>query len=365
MRKSKLWLLIPSFAVAAAVVASAPPPNLNKAVEAQKALAAQQPGNDAVLNDLGNLLRMAGRLAEAEEAYRQALVISPDRVSPRYNLGLLLQQQGQRDKALDEFRLVVKSDPGFAWAHYQIGALLEDKGNESGALDAYAKAFALNHDLAFPQINPQVIDNRLLTEALLKSYREAPVQPQAPNTYEDPEHITALLVPPSAPSAAKPSERVAAQTALPPTKQPAAASRKPTAPGTDHGGSARPVSNPVASKVLTEGELDGRDTGQVTPLGPPARGGGSRPAVAGTRGGGTTTWSWPRANQGSAMGGMTTPAGAARPGTQKPSVVNPPSAPGMGKPGSTPGGFVPGTNSTGRLENRLLPGQPGAERVGP
>ena len=361
MRKSKLWLLIPSLAVAAALVASAPPPNLGKAVEAQKALAVERPGDDTVLNDLGNLLRMAGRLDEAEEAYRQALTIAPDKVPPRYNLALLLQQQGKRDKALEEFRLVVKTDPGFAWAHYQIGALLEEKGNESGALTAYAKAFALNPDLAFPQINPQVIDNELLTEALLKSYREVSAQPQAPNTYEDPERITELLVPPPAPSAAKPSERVTASSAVPPERHHA---RSP-APATSGGGSARPVSNPVASKVLTEDELAGRDTGQVTPLGPPVRGGGNRSTMAGTRGGGTTTWSWPRANQGSAMGGNAATAGSARSGAQKPSVVNPPSAPGMGKPGSAPGGFVPGTNSTGRLENRLLPGQPAAERVGP
>lgn len=351
MHKSKLWLFLPTLAVAAAVAASAPPPNLSKAVEAQKALAQQTPGDDAVLNDLGNLLRMAGRLAEAEDAYRQALTIAPQKVPPRYNLGLLLQQQGKPEQALDEFRQVVKTEPAFAWAHYQIGALLEAKGNKSGALTAYAKAFSLNPDLAFPEVNPQVIDNGLLTAALLRSYREMSAQPQAPNTYEDPEHITSLLAPPI-PSAPAP-ERVAAGTGAAPVR--ATGSR--TASTASRGGSARPVSNPVSSsKVLSEEQLSGRPTGQVTPL-PGSSRGGSRPTVAGTRGGGTTTWTWPRSNQGGSAAGRG-PASA-----QKPSLVNPPGTSGGIRPGTT--GFVPGINSTGRLENRVLPGQAAiTERAG-
>ena len=356
MRKSQAWLLVPALAAAVTLLASAPPPNLPKAVEAQQALAAERPGDDAVWNDLGNLLRMAGRLPEAEDAYRQALGIAPQKVAPRYNLGLLLQQQGKREKALDEFRQVVKTDPGFAWAHYQIGALLEAKGNESGALSAYARAFALNPDLAFPEVNPQVIENRLLTEALLKSYREVSAAPQAPNTYENPEQITSLLVPPPAPS--PPAERVAASTSTgSPAKPPAKPASAQTA-SAGRGGSAQPLSNPVATKVLSEDQLGGRATGQITPLAPAQRG-GSRSASAGTRGGGTTTWTWPRSNQGSptAMGGS-----ARSPVSQKPTFVNPPSAPGQVKPGSS--GFVPGINSTGRLENRVLPGGPAAERAG-
>lgn len=341
MHKSKLWLLLPTLAVAAAVAASAPPPNLSKAVEAQKALAQQAPGDDAVLNDLGNLLRMAGRLAEAEDAYRQALTIAPHKVPPRYNLGLLLQQQGKPEKALDEFRQVVKTEPAFAWAHYQIGALLEAKGNEAAALTAYAKAFSLNPDLAFPKINPQVIDNGLLTAALLRSYREMAALPQAPNTYEDPEHITSLLVPPipSAPA----SERVASGTAV----SPARAGESRTASPASRGGSARPVSNPVASsKVLSEDQLGGRPTGQVTPLPGSSRGGSRAATVAGTRGGGTTSWTWPRSGQGGSAGRT--------PASQKPSLVNPPGSAGGIRPGTT--GFAPGINSTGRLENRVLPG---------
>ncbi len=352
MRKFQLWLLIPSLAAAVTLAASAPPPNLSKAVEAQQALAAERPADDAVWNDLGNLLRMAGRLAEAEDAYRQALGIAPQKVAPRYNLGLLLQQQGKREKALDEFRQVVKTDPGFAWAHYQIGALLEAKGNESGALTAYARAFALNPDLAFPEVNPQVIENRLLTEALLKSYREVSAQPQAPNTYENPEQITSLLVPPApVPSAPRAASGAATGSPARPAASQAAAS-----PG--RGGSAQPLSNPVATKVLSEDQLGGRATGQITPLGPAQRGGSRSAATAGTRGGGTTTWTWPRSNQGGA-----TAAGSSRsPVSQKPTFVNPPSAPSTGKPGTT--GFVPGINSTGRLENRVLPGGPAAERAG-
>jgi len=348
VRRSILFLLVPPLALAASVVANqVPPPNLPKAIEAQQALVAERPVDPAALNDLGNLLRLAGRLPEAEEAYRHALALDSQRASARFNLALLLQQRGAAREALAELRQVLASDPGHAWAHYQTGTLYERKGQKAAAVKAYAQAFSLNPELAFPEVNPQVIENSLLTESLIRSRAAAPPPPQAPNAYEDPGRIAALLVPPAA--------REAAPAPTPePAREERAAAPPPSVPR--HETTASRGASAFPPKVLSEESLDpGRPLGQV-----------SQPSSGGQRGGvrsgpraGTTTWAWPQAGQpnpGRAAGRGTT----ATP--QRPTRVNPPQAPGFSVPGGTR--LRPGVRSTGSLGNELLPPRPAPERAG-
>jgi hypothetical protein len=174
-----------------------PQANLNKTIEAQKRLTSQQPDDAAAWNDLGNLLVLANRPGEAEDAYRKAVTLDPQKESSLFNLALLLQQKGQTKEALKTFEQVLKVAPGNAWAHYQIGAIRERKGDESAAIRAYSQAFALDPQLAFPEVNPQIVDNRLATQAMLKAYRQEGSIPRAvPPVYDDPRRIRDLLVPP-------------------------------------------------------------------------------------------------------------------------------------------------------------------------
>ncbi len=367
MRNTKYWIALTAV-VACVSLAATTPPHLNQAVEAQKALTRDNPTNDAAINDLGNLLRMAGRLDEAESAYRAAIDLAPDKVAPRYNLGILLQQQGETAEALEQYRKVANLDPSFAWAHYQIGALLEARGNDSQALKAYTRAFALNPELAFPQVNPQVIDNQLLPQALLASYKQGKKSPppQAPNTYADPKHIASLFVPPAAaaPTVAPASTESGAPGGM-------ASSRVTATPSTGaaaRGGTARSTSpgGAVASRVLSEDSLDERSVGQVKQSGPAARGsnqrGGMRATGVPSRGNPpatstpSTQWNWPKGQSGGSQAGQPTAGGTSG------NTFAPPTRPGsVRQPTPTivqPGGFRPGPNSTGRLENRLLPDRP-------
>src|SRR4029079_4670691 len=98
------FLVLPVLALAAiaAIAAAVPPPNLDRALAAQKALAQKQPSAE-VWNDLGNLLQLGGRVDEAREAYEHALSLDAKLVSAHYNLGLLLRQKGEGRKAMDHF----------------------------------------------------------------------------------------------------------------------------------------------------------------------------------------------------------------------------------------------------------------------
>ena len=258
MRRRTLSILALSCVFAAAVVAvalAAVPPNLSRAIESQKRLTADHPQDPAAFNDLGNLFLLAHQSGDAEAAYRKAVELDPQRVSALFNLGLLLQQRGESKDALDLFHQVLEIQPEHAWAHYQAGAVYEARGQESKAVDEYARALALDPQLGFPEVNPHVVENKLLTQAMLRAYQKDYGVPQAPSIYEDPSRIANLLVPPPpAPGADTPPKDATAA-------KPAA--QQPVAPGT---AGRAPVAQP--DSVIRERDLDTRMTGQAGPRGP-------------------------------------------------------------------------------------------------
>ncbi|HXT20901.1 MAG TPA: tetratricopeptide repeat protein, partial [Thermoanaerobaculia bacterium] len=199
-----LLLALPFAAIAALAAAAVPPPNLERAVAAQRALAQKQPTAE-VWNDLGNLLQLGGHNDEARAAYEQALQRDPKLVSAHYNLGLLLRQAGEERQAAKHFEEVVELEPGHAWGWFQLAALAEARGSDRTAVDAYARAYALDPRLSFSDVNPQVIDSKLTTEALLRAEKERPAATEAPRAYEDPGHIAKLLLPGVPAPAATPS----------------------------------------------------------------------------------------------------------------------------------------------------------------
>jgi len=341
VRKSLWWILtalIPAVTLAAMTLS---PANLEKALTAQRQLAAEHPGDAMVFNDLGNLLVLSGRVSEAEEAYRRSLEIDPNRSTARFNLGLLLQQLGRNREALGEYQKVVKQDPSQAWAHYQIGTLYEAWHQEERAIKAYAQAFSIDPQLAFPEVNPHVIDNGLVTEALLRANRKPQGGVLAPKAYEDPGRIADLLVPrvpvPSGEEGAETETEAAAE---------------------------QPVEETVGGiRTLTEGDLNpDASSNQAAPLGQ------SLPRYG-------TTYRPPRT--------------VVRPPTTRQPIVRPQSPPTVQRitpgvvgvpvprgvpseepdrtrpqedsqgrvqiPSRTPTGFQPGLPSSGRLEMRLLP----------
>lgn len=257
------FLVLPVLAVAAlAAIATAavPPPNLDRAIAAQKALAQKQPSAE-VWNDLGNLLQLAGRVDEAREAYEHALSVDAKLVSAHYNLGLLLRQAGEQRKAMDHFREVVDLAPNDAWAWFQVGALQEARGAEKPAVDAYARAYALDPRLSFGDVNPQVIDSKLTTQSLLRAQTERPAATEAPRAYEDPRHIAKLLLPTPPPSGAVPAATPTPEVAAAPT----AATATTAKPGLATG-----------QQVLGPGDLRaGSKTGGVTQ---PGQGRGAPPS---------------------------------------------------------------------------------------
>jgi hypothetical protein len=321
VRRTVLIVTLAALAVAILVALAAPaatPPDFERALAAQRNLAAERPFDPQVLNDLGNLLMLVGETGEAEDAYRRALELAPDMSSARYNLGLLLLQTDRPRLALAELEQVLEAEPEHAWAHYQIGAIYDLRGARRRAVQSYARAFRLDPQLAFPEVNPHVIDNRHLTQAMLVAYRDLPVIAQAPKTYEQPGRIVSLMIPP-------------------PAESPAAAGE--TGTGRGAGMRPRPAYAPgegeaavAGERVLREEDLErGAPANQVVGPGAvyvPQPQGGTRVPIR--------TYTPPDA-AGRSPGAQPQPA---QPGRQR---------------------YVPGLPSTGRLELELFPGGGGDE----
>lgn len=366
MNKVTRWTLAAAGAALTAVLtiaatAATQPPNLRRVLTEQQKLVAEHPYDPAALNDLGNLLQLAGEPAEAEAAYRRALEVAPDMISARYNLALLLQRADRYREALAEYQGVLERAPTNAWAHYQIGAIYEATGEQGRAVRWYGEAFALEPRLAFPEYNPAIIENDLVEEAMLVGYRAEASRPLAPQVYEQPSRIRDLMLPGAA--AAEEVVEEAAEEAL------EEAAEQADEPATAGG---------AVPETLDAGSLDQRDVNQAAPPGRsptlrrPAPGTTSvprrtfRPPPTTGRTGDEGTQAQP--GQPGAVGTpgavIVQPGAPQQPGVvqpRQPRVITPPGVGGSGGRGRR------GVGSTGRLELQLVPGDlaaPAPERVG-
>ncbi|TWB23294.1 tetratricopeptide repeat protein [Nitrospirillum amazonense] len=99
-------------------------------------------------------LHQAGRVNEAEAAYRRLLADGPADTQARddtlHLLGLLLHQTGRPAEAEPLLRQVLAAEPGFFEAWNSLGAVLLALGRRAEAADAWRTALRLNpgHDKA-------------------------------------------------------------------------------------------------------------------------------------------------------------------------------------------------------------------------
>lgn len=305
--------------------AGTPAAHVRRALAAQRVLAAEKPGDALVLNDLGNLLVLTGEHAEAEEAYRAAIASAPKSSVPRYNLALLLLELERPRAALTQLHKVLDAEPSHAWAHYQAGIAYSAIGAGRRALKQYAAAFRLDPNLAFPEVNPHVIDNPILTEAMLVAYRDLPLDSSgAPKTYAERERIVDLMLPADEGSAVTGESGKSEDVRAAPAEN---GSRPAPAFSPDDGaGGTAAETGSQGERVLRPDDLErGSRVNQSAPgvVYQPAPQGGTRAPVRNQVGGGRED------SQGRDTGTPGTPAARER--------------------------FVPGSPSTGRLEIELLP----------
>lgn len=88
----------------------------------------------------------AGRLKEAEAAYRKALRAEPANAALANNFANLLTSLGRLDESLPLYRRALKLDPRFAEAHANLAAALMTSGAYGEAVAGFEAAIALRPD---------------------------------------------------------------------------------------------------------------------------------------------------------------------------------------------------------------------------
>jgi tetratricopeptide (TPR) repeat protein len=84
--------------------------------------------------DRGYDLHAAGRLDEAEAAYRSALKSCGADPLLLYNLGVLLEDLGRKSEAVESYQAALRGDPAMADCHYNLALLCEALGRPREAI---------------------------------------------------------------------------------------------------------------------------------------------------------------------------------------------------------------------------------------
>lgn len=112
-----------------------------------------RPNHAPTYVSLGNLLKLQGRLVEAEECYRQALHLQPGSGMLYNDLGGVLKDQGQLAQAEACFRQVVHDSPDLAAAHVNLGVTLMEQSRHEEAQACFRQALRLQPDFGLAQEN--------------------------------------------------------------------------------------------------------------------------------------------------------------------------------------------------------------------
>jgi Flp pilus assembly protein TadD len=95
---------------------------------------------------LGAIAQLQGKPAEALGFYQQALRLAPNHVESRNNLGVALQELGRSAEAEDCLREAIRLRPDFADAHSNLGNALQARELLDEAIGCYRKAIQLKRD---------------------------------------------------------------------------------------------------------------------------------------------------------------------------------------------------------------------------
>lgn len=94
--------------------------------------------------NMGELLRMMGKLPEAENSFRAALQLAPDDPGYMSVLGQILAQQGKASEGLETCRKAAKLGTNNAAAQFRLGVVLAQHKQYGEARAAFEAALAIN-----------------------------------------------------------------------------------------------------------------------------------------------------------------------------------------------------------------------------
>jgi protein O-GlcNAc transferase len=104
------------------------------------------PPHVAVLTELAMAQRQAGRLTDALDTYKQALMLEPQNPLLHHNLANILQRQQNWPEAESHYRQAIAAAPAMAEAHTELGNLLVTQNRVAEGRLSYARALNVRPD---------------------------------------------------------------------------------------------------------------------------------------------------------------------------------------------------------------------------
>jgi len=120
----------------------------DEAIAAWKELAATNPDDPRILNNLGSALVMRGRYAEAIPEFERSLELNPQYPAHQDNLGRALLAAGRPDDAILSIEKGLQYYPDSAELHNDLGLAFGSKGRIDEAKAELTKALEINPDYA-------------------------------------------------------------------------------------------------------------------------------------------------------------------------------------------------------------------------
>ncbi len=121
---------------------------LAEAETAYRQIVDEDPENFDALQLWGVAALQSGRSGESAELIRRALAVDPDYAPAHYNLGNAYWASNRFDDAVASYHAAIALAPDHFEAHFNLGRLLHSRGDTAGALAHYQRAIAANPDLA-------------------------------------------------------------------------------------------------------------------------------------------------------------------------------------------------------------------------
>jgi len=160
---------------------------LAEAESAYRQIIAQQPNYAEAHSNLGNVLRDRGEFAAAIESCRRAASLKPDLFAAHNNLGNALVEAGRLDDAIAAFRRAIEIAPNVASIHYNLGNALKETGDWAGAIGSFRDAIVMQPELAEAHNNLGTVlkDMGQLEEAVDAYSRAVKLRPNFAEAYNN------------------------------------------------------------------------------------------------------------------------------------------------------------------------------------
>jgi tetratricopeptide (TPR) repeat protein len=104
------------------------------------------PNEPRLHEELGSEFRVAGKMPEAEEAFRKELEIDPSNVTAKYKLGVLLTEEGDAARGKQLIVAALKVRPDLRHADYNLGRAEMLLGNDAAAVEDFQRATKADSD---------------------------------------------------------------------------------------------------------------------------------------------------------------------------------------------------------------------------